>query len=334
MAVNPKNGGMATLANPQVKAFIAEYVPFSSQFFNKEAVDCFANAPDVISWKCKEIATYYTVRISEYEDMRKVDSYLVNETQLSLPAEYFHLGKKYFWDVTAPAGTAFIRSEMFSFTVDHAPRSVSIDGVSNTRDLGGKIGLGGKLVKQDKVYRGAKLDDISETGRERAKNVYKIRTDLDLRNSSESMGAVLNGVTYLNYSAPYYVGDGTGLDDGGAQFEKALADALRVFSNEQNYPIYMHCSIGRDRTGTVALLLYGLLGVSERDIYIDYEMSFFSSAGRNQANINHLVGKLRSTIGYLKSFGEGDLYTGCENYVKSVGLSEDEISAIRSLLLA
>ena len=138
----------------------------------------------------------------------------------------------------------------------------------------------------------------------------------------------------MNYSAPYYVGDGTGLDDGGAQFEKALADALRVFSNEQNYPIYMHCSIGRDRTGTVALLLYGLLGVSERDIYIDYEMSFFSSAGRNQANINHLVGKLRSTIGYLKSFGEGDLYTGCENYVKSVGLSEDEISAIRSLLLA
>ena len=39
--------------------------------------------------------------------------------------------------------------------------------------------------------------------------------------------------------------------------------------------LYFHCRIGTDRTGTVAYILEGLLGVPEEDRIQDYELSFF-----------------------------------------------------------
>ena len=39
--------------------------------------------------------------------------------------------------------------------------------------------------------------------------------------------------------------------------------------------LYFHCRIGTDRTGTVAYVLEGLLGVPEEDRIQDYELSFF-----------------------------------------------------------
>ena len=39
--------------------------------------------------------------------------------------------------------------------------------------------------------------------------------------------------------------------------------------------IYFHCRIGTDRTGTLAYILEGLLGVPDEDKVQDYELSFF-----------------------------------------------------------
>ena len=39
--------------------------------------------------------------------------------------------------------------------------------------------------------------------------------------------------------------------------------------------IFFHCTIGSDRTGTIAYFLEGLLGVSEEDRVEDYELSYF-----------------------------------------------------------
>ena len=39
--------------------------------------------------------------------------------------------------------------------------------------------------------------------------------------------------------------------------------------------IFFHCTIGTDRTGTLAYFLEGLLGVSEEDRLRDYEMTYF-----------------------------------------------------------
>ena len=42
-----------------------------------------------------------------------------------------------------------------------------------------------------------------------------------------------------------------------------------------DYSLYFHCRIGADRTGTLAYLLEGILGVSKENRYRDYELTVF-----------------------------------------------------------
>ena len=56
---------------------------------------------------------------------------------------------------------------------------------------------------------------------------------------------------------------------------EALISVMNAFINDPDYALYFHCRIGADRTGTLAYLLEGLLGVSEEDRYRDYEMTVF-----------------------------------------------------------
>ena len=48
---------------------------------------------------------------------------------------------------------------------------------------------------------------------------------------------------------------------------------MRQIVNHEN--IYFHCTIGTDRTGTLAYFLEGLLGVSEEDRLRDYDMTYY-----------------------------------------------------------
>lgn len=43
-----------------------------------------------------------------------------------------------------------------------------------------------------------------------------------------------------------------------------IARALRLFADSANFPILVHCVIGKDRTGLVVMLLLLLCGVDEQ----------------------------------------------------------------------
>lgn len=49
-------------------------------------------------------------------------------------------------------------------------------------------------------------------------------------------------------------------------------------------PVYFHCTAGADRTGTLACVLEGLLGMSQSDIDKDYELTTFYSGAGTDAN--------------------------------------------------
>lgn len=70
-------------------------------------------------------------------------------------------------------------------------------------------------------------------------------------------------------------------------------------------PVYFHCTAGADRTGTLACMLEGLLGMSQSDIDKDYELTtFYSGSGsdatarrRNEPDWKGLINEINAVSG-------------------------------------
>lgn len=52
-----------------------------------------------------------------------------------------------------------------------------------------------------------------------------------------------------------------------------VAEILAVLSDPSAYPALFHCSAGKDRTGVVAAVLLGIMGVPDDAIIVDYALS-------------------------------------------------------------
>ena len=85
----------------------------------------------------------------------------------------------------------------------------------------------------------------------------------------------------------------------------------------------------------VAMLLLGVLGVPTEDIFMDYEMSFLTSRDFfDTASPTHMVNTFTNTFGYLAMYGDSMSFTeSCEAYLLEIGVTAEEIAAIRSNML-
>ena len=160
-------------------------------------------------------------------------------------------------------------------------RWIAVPGLRNVRDIGGWTGL-----QSGRVYRGSAFmwhDKTNEAYAAESPRAQKIlvdrlglRAELDLRGVEERMIDSKRGVPKHSFSeygirslcAP--VGNYMGAFDGsGNSWRKALL----AFADPANYPIYVHCAGGADRTGTVIFILEALCGVPEWKLDIDYELT-------------------------------------------------------------
>ena len=140
--------------------------------------------------------------------------------------------------------------------------------VSNCRDLGGYKCEGGK-VKYGMVIRSAHLpDDLTKNSV--VANILRddvgVTLEIDLRNKSVYTNLGWKGKKVLMYGYATILTDARGYKD---TFNAILSEL------EAGGCVLIHCSAGADRTGTVAALLLGLLGVSEADIIKDWELTSF-----------------------------------------------------------
>ena len=97
-----------------------------------------------------------------------------------------------------------------------------------------------------------------------------------------------------------------------------------------------HCSMGRDRTGTTAFLILGLLGVDEDTLRHEYYASFFSTQGAfDTEEFPLLIANVNRLVKELEKFGDaGDtLQEKIEAYMLSIGVTEQEIANIRAIWL-
>lgn len=333
--VSPATGLSIRLANDKVYNWSQNYTLKSSEAHYGQGDIFWCNSIE-FNWTCNETPEYFVFKISTNESFENAREIRTSNNKLTSFDNIF-VGKKYYWKVSAKFKNGTVDSGVFTFETIQSPRTINLTGVSNSRDIGGYLTENGKRVKQGMVYRSGTLDSIIDT--QSAINEFKIKTDLDLRASGEGTAGkkspLGSGVNYVNVSSPYYLGK---TDSGINNPENwpNLKKIMQVFADSENYPVIVHCSLGRDRTGNVCMLLSGILGVSKEYIFLDYELSFFSSTGcADKATVEHLVTQLEKAYNYVATYGaDGDSFSVCvEKYLLDVGLSQQEINAIKTNLL-
>ena len=341
-----QQGQTIALLDGDIYTFASNYNKklYAKDFANGDfKVNRFAPKPATLSWEnTRDGALYYTVKVGLKKDLSDAEKYLVSGT--SLDVENLFAAKKYYYQIYAHyENDEVVKSRIFHFTTADLPRTVHIEGVSNTRDLGGRLTVDGThRVKQGMIYRGGEVDSawghITEEGKRVMVQELGIKTDLDLRNGLNYKNSPIDdSLNYINVSAPYYTSSTTGIM--ASEYKDALITEVRTFANPDNYPIYLHCSLGRDRAGTLAFMISALLGVGEMDLYRDYEMSFFSVNGwadANQGNgkIEELIVQLDYLYNFFKSYDKGSLAENTATFmIRYLGITQSEIDTIREIML-
>lgn len=184
----------------------------------------------------------------------------------------------YYWKVVS--NDLSEESEVRSFKTEKGyPRAIAVHGTTNVRDLGGLPSYNGKHIRQGCIYRGSALENIvdpsdnfilSERGKHTMYDVLKIKNEIDIRMNAKGLvdrSAISEDVNFNLITSRGYE---LFFEDHMAENRKILTE---FFADESNYPIYFHCAIGADRTGTLAMFLLMLLGVPRYYIDLDYNIT-------------------------------------------------------------
>ena len=232
---------------------------------------------------------------------------------------------------------------------------------------------------------------LTENGLKTFKDDLKIKTEIDLR--TQDKDDANQTVNFVDASLPYYkytIGQYTDIlepsvwnalpHDGNTPVDsmenkndarrlsyatgnavrnenamrRSLKGIFEVLADERNYPVYIHCNAGADRTGTVAFLINGLLGVSEADLIRDYELTSFSSVSglRYRSEIKNgdftEIGVMKNDYDNFVAFGAlmnaiknnygaegGTLSYAIESFLTGyIGVSHEQIESIKRIMLS
>ena len=213
-------------------------------------------------------------------------------------------------------------------------RMIKADGIANMRDLGGWTNANGKRIKYGKIFRGSELRGgktytASDADLAMLKNELNIGAEVDLREDIDfadgTMSAsAIDGATYTYANLNRWSEDALNLDT--EKFKNGFNLILAALKADK--AAYFHCIFGADRTGCFAFLLEGLLGLPVDQLYKDYELTSFSSAGlRNKTGIDH---KLQ----YIKALQGNNLQEKFYNYWRgAVGVSESDLNDFINIMI-
>lgn len=274
----------------------------------------------------------YILSISEAENMENSVTYTTSSNSIDI--YNLKLDTTYYWCITDGENT----SKVTQFETDGtSPRNINVDGVTNVRDLGGRVTENGTKTKQGLIYRCGRLNEssaetptieITSNGILTMKNQLGVKAEIDLRKVSDGeTGAITSsplGEDVLYFSCP--------MEWEGNIFEDNREQILKVFeilSDENNYPLIFHCNIGTDRTGMIAFLVNALLGVPEDELFRDYMFSNFGNIGGTRK-----LSQLKSS-GYYEAVTNAQGTTLSEktyNTLADLGVPEEQLDSIISIL--
>jgi protein-tyrosine phosphatase len=165
-------------------------------------------------------------------------------------------------------------------------RSIDFRLVFNVRDLGGLPTVDGRAVRRGQVYRADGVNRLRDDDLEVARDLG-LRTVIDLRTAGEigrSGRFPVEQYPVAWHSLPMIrrmwsdddlvatTGAGDFLRDRYVEMLTDGADSLAAIVDlvAEGQPALFHCAAGKDRTGVVAAVLLGLVGVERDEIVADY----------------------------------------------------------------
>ncbi|MBP5773117.1 MAG: tyrosine-protein phosphatase [Eubacterium sp.] len=323
----PEQGATVNLLKGDPLDFATHYSKGAINKYYVKGVDKYAPAPLVIEWEKVNGATSYKVKLSEDETMKDAKEFITFETKVTI--EDLFSATDYYYQVSTEVDDTMYMSDVIKITTADIPRTISVDSVTNTRDFGGRLTVDKKYrVKQGIIYRGANVDEISSEGKRKMVETYGIKTDLDLRGKSK-VSPLGKNINLVSVSAGQYI---NALDYD--YWYPALRKEILTFANPNNFPIYVHCAIGRDRTGTLCTLIGALAGMSEQDIMRDYEFTFFSVVNGDVDDAAHYAEKMWKVINWLKTYDKGTLQENTMEFMRErLNLKQSDLNKIRSNIL-
>ena len=326
--------------------------------------------PVTLSWEGGDSDSYY-VEISPNEYfLENVRTFTTSDTSVDIYNLF--IGTTYYWRI-APIPALIDKGAVYTFTTSsQGPRNLYIDGVTNVRDLGGyELEDGSGVIRQGLLIRGGRLnlsnanDDkvtfseepdyyerlITSRGLITMIDGLGVKTELDVRTNADidesemgynEIGNMNNdritGLEYVNIPLWYYGGD-MAADNNITRLDnpERLKEIFELLADESNYPIFFHCNIGTDRTGTLAFLVGALCGLSVDDMLVD---NAFSNFGNISAGVgpttrsNSVITGETGCLATVNAYPGDTLSERTENALIDIcGLSKETLDRVREILV-
>ncbi len=266
---------------------------------------------------CDDPATYKTsisgnIKIYSYNTNTKEKKYIKKVSNGNLKYNLL------------PGNTYYLESEKKASSYEYVKiesglRMLDVPGVRNVRDLGGWKADGG-TVNYGRIYRSANPNQGNDDTSKALKNIG-INVIVDLRGKTSDKKPVnYSGLEHKYISVGSYSANASNIRNAVKEIMKSVVSGKNVL---------FHCAIGTDRTGTVAFLLEGILGVSKSNLLDDYELSSFylykgiTNRVRTNSNINGLYNS-------LKKYGSTDQEKFINWFIKTSKDKNNDIKLINS----
>ena len=246
-------------------------------------------------------------------------------------------------------------------------RRIELEGPANFRDVGGYETRDGRSVRVGRVYRSDSLSYMTDADVRHCVDELGLHTVIDLRAGHEvdqfSHGPLeATGVRFLHRPvvdetrrehivrdpdapAPELMSPAAIYLMMLERFADRLTDVVRLIADPSNHPVVFHCAAGKDRTGIVAALVLGVLGVDHATIVDDYVLTAANmpllverhravAAERGvEAEVGdpHFAAEAEAMRDVL--IGLDDRHRGVEGYLLANGLEPEAIATLRTTLL-
>ena len=246
---------------------------------------------------------------------------------------------------------------------DYFDRHYPFEGCFNFRDIGGYRNQEGKTIKKGLYFRTGRQDRMTKKDLDQLSDLH-ISTQIDLRKPDEVLD---QGRGPLESMGANYINIAVIPEGGSDQLSKLVGDTgisgkrylgylefgptswLRLFgilANQENLPVVLHCTAGKDRTGVSTAFLLSVLDVNRDVIEADYLLTNLDT--ERQADF------IESTVGYPDGYDREsminaagvpqdamkDFLDGVEckwgspvEYLKKIGVTAEQMEMVRNNFL-